>query len=122
MRDYDSMVNAIAGALGGRRIYAWLWFHAVIWSMFLFALTGPTEQSRYEGKIQGLLCLAALSTSIFAALVIRALVTGTLFGHFFSKSAGKKPSSEICIFIRYVIPVLCLGSSASRWFFNWYLE
>ena len=120
MRNFDSFLSLVAGALAGRRIYAWLWLQAVIWSMLVFALTGPDAQA---GRVRGVLIMAAIGTAIFATLIIRALVTGVLFEYLFSRSRDlERPNTEVRIWIRYVIPLLCLGSCASRWFFNWYFE
>jgi hypothetical protein len=122
MHGYRSLVDLVTGALGGRRVYAWIWFHAVAWCMFLFALTGPIDHGRYEAKTKLLLGAIALSTLIFVFLVVRARLTGRLYEYFFSQAQVQRPAKDVCVFIRYVTPTLCLGSCLSRWFFKWYFE
>jgi hypothetical protein len=120
MRDFDSFLNVVAGALAGRRVYAWLWLQGVIWSMLFFALTGPAAPPQ---RVRGVIVMAMIGSGIFAALAIRAMVTGVLFEYLFSKSPDlKRPNMEMRVWIRYVIPVLCFCCLVSRWFFDWFLE
>ena len=120
---YSSVYDSLAAALGGRRIFAIVWFLWFFVSLSAFFITDPDEMHPLRGRAGGLILLCGLTVGLYLFIILRALIFGTHREHIFGRvEESKKPSKEICFLVRYVIPILCLGGFISRWFSAWFFE